>query len=58
MFHHDGEELNDDFGAGSDENLSLATPLCSSYAPQSVSQHVHSHHIHLQSQKSVFDIWI
>ena len=44
VFHHDGEELDDDLGARSDQDLPLASLASVVDRLQSVVQYVHSHH--------------
>ena len=44
VFHHDGKELDDDLGAGSNENLPLASLSRVINRPESVVQHIHTHH--------------
>ena len=44
VLHHDGEEPDDDLGAGSDEDLSLASLLRIVYTLQAISQGVHTNH--------------
>ena len=44
VLHHDGQEPDDDLGAGSDEDLPLASLLCIVYTLQAVSQGVHTNH--------------
>merc|ERR1719470_417508 len=38
VLHHDGEEPDDDLGAGPEEDLSLSSLLCIVHAPEGVSQ--------------------
>lgn len=44
MFHHDGEELDDDFGVGADQNLSLASLFSVVDTFKGIGQYAHSHH--------------
>merc|ERR1719270_827439 len=44
VLHHDGEKPDDDLGAGSDEDLSLASLLRIVYTLQAISQGVHTNH--------------
>ena len=42
---HDSEELDDDLGGRTDEDLALATALGISNAPKSIAQHAHTSHL-------------
>jgi hypothetical protein len=44
MLHHDSQELDDDFRARPDHNLSLASLLGIVDGLQGVTQNVHAHH--------------
>lgn len=44
VLHHDGEEADYDFGAGSDEDLPLPPFLGIVDAFQGIGEHVHPHH--------------
>lgn len=44
MFHHYSQELDDDFGARTEEDLTLATLFSVVNAFQGIGQYVHTHH--------------
>lgn len=44
MFHHDSQELDDDFGARAEEDLTFATLFSVVNAFQGIGQYVHTHH--------------
>lgn len=44
VLHHDGQELDDHLGAGTQQHLALATLLGIVDALQGIGQYVHSHH--------------
>ena len=44
VFHHNSQELDDDFRRRSDEHLALASLLCVVDHLQGIVQYVHSHH--------------
>ena len=45
MFHHHSKDADDHLGAGSEENLPLATLLCIADGLKGISQHIHSHQL-------------
>lgn len=49
MLLHDAEELDDDLGAGADQDLTLATLLGIVDALKSIVQHANTDHISLDS---------
>lgn len=44
MLHHDTKKLDDNFGARSDENLSLVTFLGIVDTFERITEYIHSHH--------------
>lgn len=44
MFHHNSQELDDDLGAGAEEDLTLSTLFSVVNAFQGIGQYVHTHH--------------
>jgi hypothetical protein len=53
MFHHDCQELDDDFGAWPNHHLSFSSFLGIVDGIQRIGQHVHSDHLEIWSDKLV-----
>lgn len=45
VLHHDLQELDNHFGRGSDQDLSLATLLCVVHGLEGIVQHADAHHL-------------